>query len=211
MWAWSHQVVLDALDNLELANLDQIVYTGHSRGGQTAIAAGIFDERADVIVPNTGGFGSCGTLRVRDPEGVRGTMDYIAHLANKNKHWFHERYFEFAGQQNKLPFDAHTLVALVAPRPLLNTNATEDQNNNTLSIEAGLRTGKKVYDWLGTGDRCRLHWRPGLHAQKEEDWRALLDFADEVFFGRKGTTDYNRWVYPDFEPEFGWLAPSIRR
>ena len=207
VWAWGHQVVLDVLDQLGYANMDQIVCTGHSRGGQTAMAAGIFDERIDVVVPCTGGFGSVGTLRVRDPKGVRGTIDYIAHLSQKNPHWFNERYYDFAGHQDKLPFDAHTLVALVAPRPLLNTNATEDQNNNTLSIEAGLRTGKRVYDWLQVGDRCRVHWRPGEHAQQKEDWQALLDFADEMFFNRRGTSKFNAWVYPNLNPAPNWSAP----
>jgi len=200
VWAWGHQIVLDALEKLGLADLKQIVSTGHSRGGQTAIAAGIFDERIDVVVPCTGGYGSCGTLRIRDPDGVRGKMDYIEHLKQHAPHWFCQRYYEFSGQQAKLPFDAHTLVALIAPRPFLNTNATEDEYNNTLSIEAGLRTGRLVYEWMQLGDLCRLHWRSGRHAQKREDWWALFDFADEIFFGRTNSRQYNDWVYPEFKP-----------
>jgi len=201
-------VVLDVLNELGYANMSQIVCTGHSRGGQTAIAAGIFDERIDVVVPCTGGYGSCATLRIRDPEGVRGRMDYIDHLKRTVPHWFSERYLEFAGQQNRLPFDAHTLVALVAPRPLLNTNATEDEYNNTLSIEAGIRTGRIVYDWMQLANQCRLHWRPGKHGQMKEDWRALLDFADEVFFGRKGNSKFNKWVYPELTPSLPWEVPK---
>ena len=207
VWAWTHQLVFDALDRLECAETRKVIYTGHSRGGQTAIAAGIFDERVAIVAPNTGGYGSCATLRIRDPKGARGTLDYIAHLGQKNKHWFHPRYYQFAGNQNKIPFDAHTLVALIAPRPLLNTNATEDPYNNTLSIEAGLRTGKQVYDWLGAGDLCRLHWRPGTHAQQQEDWQALFDLADEVFFDRPGTSNFNQWVYPELKSELNWSVP----
>ena len=206
-WAWTQQVVLDVLDELELADMERIVYTGHSRGGQTAIAAGIYDERVDLVVPCTGGYGSVATLRVRDPEGVRGMIDYIAHLKKNTPHWFHPRYYEFVGQQNRLPFDAHTLVALVAPRPLLNTNATEDEYNNTLAVETGMRTGKLVYDWLGVGDRCRLHWRPGKHGQRHEDWQALFDFADEVFFDRPGTSRFNDWVREDSSPMLDWSPP----
>ena len=200
VWAWGHQIVLDALDRLGLANLDQIVATGHSRGGQTATAAGIFDDRIDVVVPCTGGFGSCGTLRVRDPEDVRGKTDHVAHLKKYAPHWFHPRYYEFVGQQSRLPFDAHTLVSLIAPRPFLNTNATEDEYNNTLSMEAGLRTGRLVYKWMKAETWCRLHWRPGRHDQNDEDWGALFDFADEVFFGKKSKREFNQWVYPEFEP-----------
>jgi len=207
VWAWTHQVVLDALDRLGYADLDRIVATGHSRGGQTAIAAGIFDERIDVVVPCTGGYGSCATLRIRDPKGVRGTMDYIAHLKKHVPHWFGGRYYEFVGRQNKLPFDSHTLVAMIAPRPLLNTNATEDEYNNTLAVEAGMRAGSIVYDWLGRAGWARLHWRPGKHAQQAEDWTALLDFSDEVFKGRKSQSRFDRWQFPDYRPPLKWSRP----
>jgi len=70
-----------------------------------------------------------------------------------------------------------------------------------------IRAGQVVYDWMGQKDRCRLHWRSGKHAQKEEDWRALLDFSDECFFNRKGKSKFNQWVYPDFRPPLAWKAP----
>lgn len=208
VWAWTHQVVLDALDQLGYADLDRIVATGHSRGGQTAIAAGIYDERIDLVAPCTGGYGACATLRIRDPKGVRGTMDYIAHLKKHVPHWFNQRYLEFIGRQNKLPFDSHTLVALIAPRPLLNTNATEDEYNNTLAVEAGMRAGSIVYDWLDRGGWARLHWRPGRHAQREEDWTALLDFADEAFFDKRGTSRFDQWQFPKYRPALNWSEPS---
>ena len=127
VWAWTHQLVLDALNTLGYADMDRIVATGHSRGGQTAIAAGIFDERIDVVVPCTGGYGACGTLRIRDPKGVRSTMDYIAHLKKNVPHWFNARY---------------------------------------------------------------------------------LEFADEAFFGKQGTSRFNEWLNPDFRPELAWTTPG---
>ncbi|MBT4136435.1 MAG: hypothetical protein HOE48_00910 [Candidatus Latescibacteria bacterium] len=211
IWAWGHGVVLDALDRMGYVDMEKIVATGHSRGGQTAIAAGIFDERISVVVPCTGGYGSCGTLRIRDPEGVRGTEDIIEkYLIPAAAHWHTPRFHEFAGHQNQLPFDAHTLIALIAPRPMLNTNATEDPFNNTLSIEAGIHAGRTVYEWFGHKDRCSLHWRPGAHAQKEEDWQALLDFSDKQFFDKKEISTFNQWVYPDFRPELSWEASNKR-
>jgi endo-1,4-beta-xylanase len=185
------------------------VATGHSRGGQAAIAAGIFDERFAVVVPCTGGFGSTGVLRIRDPNGVRGKIDYIADvLKDKHPHWHHERYHQFAGQQDRMPFDAHTLVALIAPRPLLNTNAISDQFNNRLSNEIGIRVGREIYRFWGAEEWCRIHWRPGKHAQREEDWTALLDFADEYFLGQEGASEFNAWQYPNFELPILWRVPD---
>ncbi len=209
VWCWGQSVVVDALARLGYADLDKLVATGHSRGGQTAMAAGIFDERFDVVVACTGGFGSCGTLRVRDPKGVRGEIDYIGEILGRHHpHWFCKRYLEFAGRQNRIPFDGHTLVALIAPRSVLNTNGLEDQVNNPLSMEVGLRVGEKVHRWLGKKEAVRLHWRPGKHGQRAEDWQALLDFADEVFFGKPGKSRYNRWRYPDRNlPKLSWEVP----
>ena len=60
---WFYGVVIDLLDSVELVDMDKIVATGHSRGGQTAFAAAVFDERIDVAAPSTGGFWALGSHR----------------------------------------------------------------------------------------------------------------------------------------------------
>lgn len=207
-WAWGQSVVLDVLENIGYTDMDKTIATGHSRGGQTAMAAGIYDERFQIVAPSTGSFGTCGTLRVRDPLGVRGKVDVIEAVTAKSfPHWYTDRYLEFVGKQNQMPFDGHTKLALIAPRPFLNTNATEDQYNNPLAMETGLRAGKLVYDWMEAGDVCRIHWRQGKHAQQEEDWKALFDFSDEIFFGKTGASRFNQWRYPDHRPQVSWQIP----
>ena len=210
VWAWGHSIVLDALERLGYVDMNRTVATGVSRGGQAAMAAGIFDERHAIVAPCAGNIAACGTVRVHDPDGAFGKEDLLTTVyRDMVPHWFTPRFHEFAGRKDKLPFDAHTLVALVAPRAVLNTNATEDPFDNTLSIETGIRVGQKVYDWMDRGDWCRLHWRPGTtHGQFAEDWRALLDYSDECFFGRTTGRAYNQWVYPDFTPPVSWTAPS---
>ena len=86
--------------------------------------------------------------------------------------------------------------------------AIADKLNNTLAMEAGIRNGKKVFDWLGQGDWCRIHWRPGKHAQNEVDWYALLDFADEYFFRKQTGRKYNQWVFPEYDPALDWSVPK---
>jgi hypothetical protein len=41
------------------------------------------------------------------------------------------------------------------------------------------RAAEIVFKWLDAGNRIGLHWREGKHAQNQEDWAALLDFADQ--------------------------------
>ena len=49
--------MLDALDRLALADMKRTVVTGHSRGGKTALCAGIYDERIAITAPNSSGTG----------------------------------------------------------------------------------------------------------------------------------------------------------
>ncbi len=129
-WGWAYQPIIDVLDQLGIIDMGKIIVTGHSRGGQAAMAGGIFDERIAMVAPSTGGPFSVGSTCQRDSNGSRGTMDYPENFQRRNPHWYHPRYFEFVNKQSKQPWDAPTLVALIAPRPLINLNALGDGINN---------------------------------------------------------------------------------
>ena len=210
-WAWAYQPVIDVLDKLDVIDMNKIVVTGHSRGGQAAMAGGIFDDRITVVAPSTGGPWSVGSHRQRDPEGYRGTTDYPELIKKHHIHWYHPRYFEFIKNQNKLPFDAPTMIALIAPRPLLNLNAIGDGINNGLAHEVGIRAGIMIYEWFGEGNWCRIYWRDLInkygqegHDQGPEEYNAIYDFADEYFFRKKGQSRYN--VAPNSNN--WWYDPS---
>lgn len=223
-WAWAYQPVIDVLDRLGVVDMERIIATGHSRGGQTAMAATIFDERIAIAAPSTGGPWSVGSFRQRDPKDYRGTMDYARLIRTGHTHWYHPRFTEFIGRQNKLPWDAATLVALTAPRPLLNVNAVGDGINNGLAHEAGIRVGMGIYGWMGAEKWCRLHWRDKSnrygqkgHDQGPEEFLAIFDFADEYFFGKpRGPSSFNAapksdtWRYdPDKYPLLiDWQVPA---
>ena len=61
---------------------------------------------------------------------------------------------------------------------------------------------------MDAGNRIGLHWREGKHAQNQEDWSALLDFADQQFFGRKSNRKFNNWTYPNATLPFDWNMPD---
>jgi len=198
-WAWAYQVVIDVLDRLEVADMRKIIATGHSRGGFTAMAGTIFDERIAMAAPSAAGPFSTGSVRQRDPAGFRGTADYSEIMIEKFPHWFHPRYMQFKGRQNKLPWDVPTLTALVAPRPLLNLSSLGDGLDNWLAHEVGIRSGMAVYEWFGVGQWCRIHWRDVAnaygqkgHDEGPEEFNAIFDYADEYFFGKpRGPSTFN--------------------
>jgi hypothetical protein len=199
-WAWAYQPIIDVLDEIGVIDMEKIIATGHSRGGQAATAAGIFDERIALVAPSTGGPWSLGSYRQRDPNDFRGDMDYPVLIQRQFPHWYHPRYVEFIGRQDQLPWDVTTLTALIAPRPLINVNSTDDGINNGLAHEVGVRSGRKIYAWWGAEDLCRIHWRGVTnqygqkgHDQGPEEFLAIYDFADEYFFDKpRGPSSFNR-------------------
>ncbi|UCF16126.1 MAG: alpha/beta hydrolase, partial [Phycisphaerales bacterium] len=206
VWGWGHGVVLDALDQLGVADMSKVVATGHSRGGKAALCAGVYDERIAITAPNSSGTGGTGSLRYFK-QGQR--PQTIGHHIGKNQHWLHPRYFQFADKEDRLPFDAHFAKAVIAPRALVNCHARQDYWANPYGTELTHRAAEVVFEWLDAGDRIGLHWRDGGHAQNQEDWVALLDFADRYFFGKKTDRRFDNWNYPDAELPFDWKAPDV--
>jgi hypothetical protein len=206
-WAWGYQIVIDALKDMEFADIERIVVTGHSRGGKTALCGAVYDERIAIAAPNSSGTGGTGSLKYFE-KGQR--PQTIAAHVGKFDHWWNKRFLKFASNEKKLPFDAHFAKALIAPRGLINTHATEDYWANPYGTQLTHQAAKIVFDWLGAGDRIGMSWRPGGHAQGIEDWRALLDFADVQFFKKKTKRNFNTLPYKDAKLPITWKAPETK-
>ena len=72
-WAWGYHRTADALILLGLADEARFVYTGHSRGGKTALLAGATDARAAIVNPAGSG---CGGAGLRHGSGEYTTGQY---------------------------------------------------------------------------------------------------------------------------------------
>ena len=81
-------------------------------------------------------------------------------------------------------------TALVAPRPLLCTEALHDEWANPWGSQQTTEAAREVYAFLGAPEQIGNHYRPGGHEHNVEDWEALLDFADFQFFGRPLPGDF---------------------
>jgi len=108
---------------------------------------------------------------------------------------------------------------------LLNVNAVGDIFNNALAHEAGF-AAQVIYGWWGAEQLPRLHWRDVEnkfgqkgHDQGPEEFLAIFDFADEIFFGKaRGPSTYNvapksdTWRYDSvkFPLQIDWKAPSTK-
>jgi hypothetical protein len=178
-WAWGYHRVVDYLLSRSDVDGSRIAVTGHSRGGKAALLAGATDTRIALTAPNNSGCGGAGCFRLQ----AEGSEDLGAILKNF-PFWFHPDFGAFIGRERRLPFDQHTLKALVAPRALLSTEALGDLWANPWGSQQTHLAARKVYEFLGAADRIGIVFRPGGHEHNLADWNALLDFADAQWYGR---------------------------
>jgi len=201
VWAWGGMRVIDYLEILDVVDEKRIVFTGHSRGGKTALLAGALDERIALVAPNGSGCGGAGCYRYEGENAE--TLEQITQ-PRRFSYWFHPRFRDFADKETKLPFDQHFLKALVAPRALISVDSTDDLWANPYGTQQSHRGAQPVFDFLGAGDKLGIYYRKGGHAQNKDDWHTLVDYADKIFFGKTpaGGKSFDKLPFEDAQKPF---------
>jgi dienelactone hydrolase len=194
-WAWGIMRVVDFLQDVKEIDAKRIAVVGHSRLGKTALVAAAFDERIALVIPHQSGTGGAAPSRSKNSKS-----ESVERINTSFPHWFNDEFKKFNKQVEKLPFDQNCLAALVAPRPLLFTNALEDQWANPDGQFDVLKSAEPVYKLLGAGgfdantppppgklidSTLGYYIREGKHSMTREDWKVFLDYADKHLKGRK--------------------------
>lgn len=188
-WAWGIHRAVDYLVTDKDVDSQRIAVVGHSRLGKTALLAAAFDERIALAIPHQAGCGGTAPSRTSDPKA-----ESVKRINTSFPHWFNGAFKEFNEQVARLPFDQHCLAALVAPRPLLYSNAVEDQWANPAGQFRMLQGADPVYRLLGAGgleakqmpepgklidSKLGYFIRDGKHSMTRADWKVFLAFADK--------------------------------
>ncbi|MES1257441.1 MAG: acetylxylan esterase [Acidobacteriota bacterium] len=185
-WAWGLSRALDYLVTDQGVDPKKVALTGVSRLGKTVMWAGARDERFALVIASCSGEGGAALSR-------RNYGETIAHLVADGRYpyQFAENYARYAAHPDQSPVDAHLLVALIAPRPLLlqtgNTDKWSDPKGEFLAALAA----EPVYrlfgkQGLGT-DQMPLAGQPilhdmgylmhaGGHGMVPSDWDVYLQF-----------------------------------
>lgn len=192
-WAWAVSRTIDYLYSLPYVQKEQIALTGLSRNGKMALWAAAYDERIKAVVPISGGTGGENPFRYTTDKYYTETIELLTRV---QPHWLHPRLRFFAGREHKLPVDMNSLMALVAPRGLMFTSSVTEKAGNYFGAEQAYLSAKKVYDFLGAGNKIAIDLRQGLHAPSARDIEKYLDFFDYVF-GRGNIKPENR-LYADY-------------
>lgn len=185
-WAWGMSLGMDYLEKDPAVDARKVVAQGHSRLGKTALWAGACDNRFAVVISNDSGAGGAALNK-------RIFGETVGRLNANFPHWFCGNFSKYSEKEQDMNFDSHEIIALIAPRPVLITSATEDQWADPKGEFLGGLYAEPVYKLLGkdglgvteqpapdklTGGSIGYFLRTGAHDVKREDWGAYLDFAD---------------------------------
>jgi hypothetical protein len=189
-WAWGFSRAADYLVTDTDIDRTRICVIGHSRRGKTALLAAALDERFALVVPHQSGTGGMALSR----ESKQETVERINRVF---PHWFNDTFTQFNNNESRLPFDQHCVVALVAPRPLLDTEGAQDPWANFPRSLDSLRAADPVYKLLGakgivgtgliqdnepinatTVGTIAQYRLDEKHTLNKKFWEKILDFAD---------------------------------
>lgn len=178
-WAWAYQRCVDFAYQLPFIDLEKIAINGHSRGGKATLLAGATDTRIKVVSPNNSGFGGAGSFHVSDEscEQVNAALQYFPY-------WYAKDFSRFIDKDKQIPLDMHFLKAAVAPRYLLSTEALDDHWANPKGSWYTHQAAKEIYKVLGKEENICIHYRPGPHEHRLEDWVVFLDFLEVKLLGK---------------------------
>ena len=202
-WAWGFHRCVDLIESLPFIDASRIAVTGHSRGGKTALVAGVTDERIGIVNDAASCAGGSSAYRYVGHGGE--TLEIVDAYPT----WFGPKIQDYLGREEDLPFDQHCLLAAIAPRPLLMTYALDDRWSNPEGMVQAFWAGREVYRFVGFPDRIAFNLRLGEHLHSLEDWRVLMDFANWHWHGLAPMHSYNEHPYTHLVPAFSWKAPEI--
>ena len=211
-WAWGYSRCVDALEQLDIFDLDWIAFTGHSRGGKTAMLAGVLDERAKIVNPNETNAGSCSCYRIHmkaiNEDGIEKKSETLSDILNKFDFWFGRGMDSYADCEEKLPFDAHFTKAMIAPRILLVGEAASDIWTNPIGTWMTTQAAGEVFKLYGKEENLHWYFRHGFHYHKVEDIEMLVSVIKHHRDGAPLKDGFSSTPFEEPELIFDWRCPE---
>jgi len=143
-WSWGMSRAMDYFETDPMIDSKKVVIFGVSRLGKTALWTGVHDSRFGMVIASCSGEGGAALSRRNYGE----TIDHMTHP----KRYFYQfagNWRNFKDDPSKSPVDAHMLVALMAPRPLLLQTGDTDNWSDPKGEFLAAVAGGPVYELLG--------------------------------------------------------------
>lgn len=185
-WAWGLSCAMDYFETDKSIDAKRVAITGVSRLGKTALWTAAHDQRFALVIASCSGEGGAALSRRNYGETIK-----LITLPNRYAYQFCANYAKYGDDPNQNPVDAHMLIALIAPRPVLlqtgNTDKWSDPKGEFLAAVAtepvyqllgkkGLGTdqvppaGQAILNTIG------YHMHDGGHGTKPADWDQFVKF-----------------------------------
>lgn len=190
-WSWGLSGVMDYLETDTKIDAGKVALFGVSRLGKTVLWTGARDQRFGLVIASCSGEGGAAISR-------RQYGETIAHMIDSTRY-----FYQFAGNRTKYgsdpstcPVDAHMLVALMAPRPLLLQTGDTDywsdpkgEFDAAVAAEPAYRLyGKKALEvktWPKPGEAILndlgYYMHAGGHGTVASDYDVYLQFIKKHF------------------------------
>ena len=193
-WAWGVSRLIDgiAIASKQSVNpmpidLSHIGVTGCSYAGKMALISGALDERVALTIAQENGGGGAPSWRVSHEIEAQGTVEDID---DTNYDWWSQQMQQFSGDNvYKLPTDHDELMALVAPRALLETGNTDFYWLSNRSNLVASRATQQIYNAFGIGDRFGFYIDGGHQhcATLPAEAPAISAFVTKFMLGNAAT------------------------
>lgn len=190
-WAWGLSCAMDYFETDNQIDPQKIALFGVSRLGKTALWAGASDTRFGMVIASCSGEGGAALSR-------RNYGETIQHMTDSSRY-----FYQFCGNRakysddpGKSPVDAHLLISLIAPRPLLLQTGDTDYWSDPKGEFLAAVAAEPVYRLLGkTGlNTCVMphtgtpvlndigyYMHAGGHGALPEDYNIYLRFMKKHF------------------------------
>lgn len=192
-WAWGLSRGLDYLLTDRQVDGKRVIAFGQSRLGKTVLWAGAQDQRFAMVVASCSGEGGAALSRRDYGENLDNMTTTYLYQFSQNFHGYYKNW-------NELPVDAHMLLALLAPRPVLLNTGSEDKWSDPRGEFLAAQAATPVWALFGKKGPAgaeqppldqplltdlAFHEHTGRHAILAADWKIFLDFADAQLGGQK--------------------------
>lgn len=187
-WAFGLSRLLNVLMQEPVIDAAHIAAVGTSRLAQTALWAGVCDERFCMVFDNESGAGGSALYQ-------RCFGETIEAINLRFPHWYCGNFQRYNANESALPMDTHGIVALAAPRPLYMGTAEEDLWSDPRGSFEAARAASPVWELLGKpglpnstfpetdatdfSGSLGFHCRSGGHGVNEFDWQQFIRFFQQ--------------------------------
>lgn len=141
------RAAIDALQDEEPVEPSRVYVLGFSVGATVGLHSAALDDRIKGVVS------ICGFTPMRLDTAARGVGEVAEFGQN---HGFLPRLGFFAGQEARIPYDYHELLALIAPRPVIVVQPELDRDAHVADVRLAVDKARQIYGLYGAANRLHL-------------------------------------------------------